>query len=86
MFSAAGALAESRAAILRTSAQKAMNHLLGHEVRRLQTLAQSNDHVRPLEIKLAQGQQAELATALQHSRLRLDSLRLLWKGPTETLK
>ena len=86
MFSAAGTLAESRAAILRASALKDMNHLLGHEVRRLQTLAQSNDHVRPLEIKLAQGQQAELATALEHSRLRLDSLRLLWKGPTETLK
>jgi hypothetical protein len=59
--------------------------LLGHEVERLQTLAQANDHVRPQEIRLAQAQRAELATVLQHSRLRLDCLRLIWKGPPEAL-
>ena len=60
--------------------------LLGHEVQRLQMLQQVNDHVRPQEIKLAQAQQAELATALQQARLRLDSLRLIWKGPPEALR
>jgi hypothetical protein len=44
-----------------------------------------NDHVRPQEIQLAQVQQAELSTSLQRSRLRLDSLRLIWKGPPEAL-
>jgi hypothetical protein len=62
-----------------------MNHLVGHEVERLQTLAQVNDHVRPQEIRLAQAQQEELATALGQARLRLDSLRLIWKGPPEAL-
>src|SRR5205085_5391781 len=86
MFQRAGVLAETKAAALRQSALKEMNHALGHEVERLQTLAQVNDHVRPQEIKLAQAQQEELATTLQKSRLRLDSLRLIWKGPFEALK
>ncbi|MBE0543148.1 MAG: hypothetical protein IH623_22975, partial [Verrucomicrobia bacterium] len=65
---------------------KEMNHLLGHEVERLQALAQVNDHVRPQEIRLAQAQQQELATTLQQSRLRLDAARLIWKGPPEALR
>ena len=85
MFQTAAKLAETRAAALRQSALDEMNHLLGHEVERLQTLAQVNDHVRPQEIRLARAQQAELATTLQQSRLRLDSLRLIWKGPPEAL-
>jgi ATP-dependent helicase HepA len=85
MFQTAANLAEARAAALRQSALNEMNHLLGHEVERLQTLARVNDHVRPQEIRLAQVQQAELATSLQRSHLRLDSLRLIWKGPPEVL-
>ena len=78
-------LAESRAVRLRQAALNEMNHLLGHEVQRLQTLAQVNDHVRPQEIKLAQAQQEELTATLQRSRIRLDSLRLIWRGPRATL-
>ena len=63
-----------------------MSHLLGHEVQRLQMLQQVNDHIRPEEIKLAQTQQVDLAMALHASRLRLDALRLIWKGPPETLR
>jgi ATP-dependent helicase HepA len=85
MIQTAANLAEARAASLRQSARDEMNHLVGHEVERLQTLAQVNDHVRPQEIRLAQAQQEELATALEQSRLRLDSLRLIWKGPPEAL-
>jgi ATP-dependent helicase HepA len=85
MFQTAANLAEAKAAALRQSALNEINHLLGHEVERLQTLARVNDHVRPQEIRLAQVQQAELATSLQRSRLRLDSLRLIWKGPPEVL-
>ena len=83
MFQRAATLAETKAAAVRESALKEMNSLLGHEVERLQTLARVNDHVRPQEIRLAQAEQEELATALQQSRLRLDSLRLIWKGPPE---
>jgi len=85
MFQTGEKLAEGGAATLRQTALNEMNHLLGHEVQRLQSLAQVNDHVRPLEIKLAQAQQEELAAALQRSRLRLDSLRLIWRGPATML-
>jgi ATP-dependent helicase HepA len=86
MIGTATKVAETQAATLRLSALNTMNHLLGHEVLRLQMLQQVNDHIRPQEIELAQAQQSELATALQQSRLRLDSLRLIWKGPAEALK
>jgi ATP-dependent helicase HepA len=86
MIEAATKLAEAQSAALRQAALHAMNQLLGHEVQRLQMLQQMNDHIRPQEIQLAQAQQAELATSLQASRLRLDSLRLIWKGPPETLR
>jgi len=85
MFQTAATLAETKAAALRQSALEEMNQLLGHEVERLQTLAQVNDHVRPQEIRLAQSQQQELADAVRQSRLRLDCLRLIWKGPLEAL-
>ncbi|MGC3958410.1 MAG: RNA polymerase-associated protein RapA [Verrucomicrobiota bacterium] len=85
MIQSATELAETRATGFRQEALQAMKLLLGHEVQRLQTLQQVNNHIRPEEIKLAQSQQAELATVLQQSRLRLDSMRLLWKGPPEML-
>ena len=85
MLQSAATLAETQAVALRKAALEEMNRLLGHETQRLQTLRQVNDHIRPEEIELALAQQAELATALRHSRIRLDSLRLIWKGPPEVL-
>lgn len=86
MFQTATALAETRAAGFRAAALDAMNQLIGYEVHRLQTLQQTNDHIRPEEIKLAQSQQTELTTVLKQSRIRLDAVRLVWKGPLEALK
>ncbi len=86
MIEAANKLAETQATTLRQSALDTMNQLLGHEVQRLQMLKQVNDHIRPQEIELAKTQQAELARSLQAARLRLDSLRLIWKGSPETLQ
>ena len=86
MIEAASKLAETQATALRQSALNTMSHLLGHEVQRLQMFQQVNNHIRPEEIKLAQTQLEELATSLQASRLRLDALRLIWKGPHETLR
>ena len=86
MIATATKVAETQAAALRQSALDEMNRLLGHEVQRLQILRQVNDHVRPQEIELAQAQQSKLAVALHESRVRLDSLRLIWKGPPENLR
>jgi ATP-dependent helicase HepA len=86
MFDLAGRLAETQAAKLRQAALDEMDLLIGHEVRRLQTLQRVNDHIRPQEISLAQAQQTELAAVLRESRLRLDSLRLIWQGPPEMLR
>jgi ATP-dependent helicase HepA len=85
MIEAATRLAETQAATLRLSALEEMNHLLDYEVERLQMLRLVNDHFRPQEIELAQVHQQELATYLQQSRLRLDALRLIWRGPPDAL-
>ena len=85
MFQAAEKVAETRAVTLRHSALNEMNRLIGHEVERLQSLAKLNDHIRPQEIQMALTQQQELETAIQQARLRLDSLRLIWKGAPEAL-
>jgi ATP-dependent helicase HepA len=86
MFEKAGTLAETRATELRQAALHEMNRLLGHELERLQTLAKVNDHIRPEEIRLAQAQKEELDVVVAQSRLRLDSLRLIWKGPPAALE
>ena len=86
MFQAAEKVAETQAATLRQSALNEMNRLLGRELERLQSLAQVNNHIRPQEIQLARTQQQELSSAMQQSRLRLDSLRLIWQGSPETLR
>ena len=86
MFERASVLAETQAAALRAAALNEMHQLIGHEVERLEKLQRVNDHVRPQEIRLAQAQRDELATALQQSRLRLDALRLIWQGPPEALR
>ncbi|MDB6017365.1 MAG: polymerase associated protein RapA [Pedosphaera sp.] len=85
MLRHAAILAENLAGTLRESALAEMNQLLGHEVERLKTLMRVNDHIRPQEIKMAEEQQEKLAATLRQARLRLDSLRLIWKGPAEVL-
>jgi ATP-dependent helicase HepA len=85
MLEKSTALAEQHAKNSRQRALTEMNQLLDHEVERLQTLIKVNTHIRPQEIELAQSQQAALATAIETSRIRLDSLRLIWKGPPDAL-
>ena len=85
MLERGAALAEAHAANLRSATLVEMNHLLGHEVARLKMLIRVNDHVRPEEIELAEAQQRQLAATIGQSRIRLDSLRLIWKGPPEAL-
>jgi hypothetical protein len=40
-----------------------------------------NDHIRPAEIDLLVQRRAQLADAITHARVRLDSVRLIWKAP-----
>jgi ATP-dependent helicase HepA len=57
-----------------------MTQQLQSEIDRLISLRAVNDHVRPEEIALTQNQLAELTTTLAQSRVRLDAVRLIWKG------
>ena len=45
-----------------------------------------NDHVRPEEIELTQSQLTELTTTLAQARLRLDAVRLIWKGDPAAIR
>lgn len=83
MLERAAELAETTASSSRQTALAGMNQLLGREVQRLEMLRRVNDHVRPEEIQLARAQQTELATAIKQSRIRLEAVRLIWKGPPE---
>jgi ATP-dependent helicase HepA len=85
MLQAATGFADTQAATLRQSALEEMNHLLEYEVERLKMLRLVNDHIRPQEIELGRVEQRELTNALRQSRLRLDALRLIWKGPPDAL-
>jgi len=74
-------LAEESAARLRQAAQEAMNEQLSAELARLTALAAVNDHVRREEHAALEQQRRELAQAIDAARIRLDALRLLWRGP-----
>ncbi|MBI1178790.1 RNA polymerase-associated protein RapA [bacterium] len=85
MLKTAEAAADTTAKALIQESLNTMNPMLGHEIHRLQTLRKVNDHIRPEEIKIAENEQNELTNAIQNARLRLDCLRMIWKGPRELL-
>ena len=62
-----------------------MGSNLGKEVERLRYLKAINPNVRVEEISLAEQEMDTLHNAIATSRLRLDALRLIWKGPSEKL-
>jgi ATP-dependent helicase HepA len=76
--------AESMAKIVESSTGT-MDQLLNHEIHRLTTLKQVNNNVRQEEIDLAEEQKDELTKVIENARLRLDAIRLIWKGPAEVL-
>jgi ATP-dependent helicase HepA len=75
------ALAAERLAELVQAATATMAAQFSHELQRLRDLAEINDHVRPAEIAATEQQQADLATALAASHLRLDAVRLIFRMP-----
>ncbi len=76
------ALAEIRAAKLRTEARTQMARRLGDELKRLRGLAAINDHIRADEERAMEAELEELGLAIDAARLRPDALRLVWQGPS----
>jgi ATP-dependent helicase HepA len=74
-------LATGRSVALVASALEKMHAETGAEIERLRELAALNDHIRPAEIDLLVQRRAQLADAITHARVRLDSVRLIWKAP-----
>jgi ATP-dependent helicase HepA len=83
MLAAADEHAGAHSRTLRQAAAAKAEAALGAGLARLVDLQRLNDHVRPEEIELAREQLAQTRTALEHARLRLDSLRLLVAGPPD---
>lgn len=58
-----------------------MNEIIGREINRLKNLALVNPNIREQEITLAVHEKDALQQHISTARLRLDALRLIWKGP-----
>lgn len=67
------------------AARKRAHESLTEEYDRLLALREINDHVRPEEIAHIAGEREAIDEAIASSRLRLDALRLIWKGPVPDL-
>lgn len=81
MLKKAQELAASLASETIRRAQTETQSLLGHEVERLKALRQINRNVRLEEIELAERQFESIQEHVSEARLRMDALRLIWRGP-----
>jgi len=86
MLKAAEQFAEAEAQAITARASTAMTQQLQSEIDRLKSLRTVNDHVRLEEIELTQTQLAELTEALANARIRLDAVRLIWKGSPAAIR
>lgn len=86
MLTTAADGAEALASQTRSEALAQVNQMLTHELQRLRSLQRVNRNVRPREIELAEQEQHQLTAAVSQSRLRLDCLRMIWKGPPDRLE
>ncbi len=86
MLESAEAFAHTQAQERIATASTAMTAQLQAEIDRLTNLRAVNDHVRPEEIELTQAQLTELTTTLAQARLRLDAVRLIWKGDPAAIR
>ena len=80
MMEAAHQLAEEKADAIIAEGRIRMREDLGKEIRRLQDLARVNPNIRQEEIDLAVRERDTLQQNISAARLRLDALRLIWKG------
>lgn len=77
--------AQERLPAVVAAALTAMRAEFAREITRLRELAEVNDHITAEEISTWQLREAELAAAIAGARLRLDSVRLVWKTPERSL-
>ncbi len=81
MLEQSQALAERKVSGLVARARQTMAAQLDHELARLQALQRVNPSVRPGEVEAMAQLQRDLDRHLAEARLRLDSLRLIHRGP-----
>lgn len=74
-------LAANQATVFKTRAANEMKSHMNREVARMEALRLVNKNVRLEEIELASSQVRLLQQHLEDARLRLDAVRLIWKGP-----
>lgn len=75
------ALAQAASEPVLRLAQSGMAAQMNHEIQRLKSLRKMNDHVRESEIEMAEAEMRSLGEHLSKASLRLDSVRLIWRGP-----
>ncbi len=86
MIAGASDIAEDASQRIRAEASTHMKKALADEIQRLVDLKKINDNVRPEEIEMAKAEMTGLQEAIDHARLRLDSLRLIVEGPVDGLE
>jgi len=86
MAQANESLASKQASSLKQFATDVMLEKLSSEIQRLESLAKVNATIRPEELSLLKKEQENLNISLNEARVRLDSIRLIWKGSMEKLR
>jgi ATP-dependent helicase HepA len=81
MLAKTQAIAAERMQEFVEKANTTMAAQLKEEIERLEDLRSVNDHIRPEEIAALRAQEEGLKTAIASARLRLDSLRLIFRTP-----
>ena len=80
MLASAEKHAETQARGIQATAAANMRRKIQSEVDRLLALKKVNPDVRDEEIQISCQQLEELSEAISHARVRLDAVRLIWKG------
>ncbi len=83
MFAAARKTAEEHSEPIIEIAIAQMNDMMTVEIDRLESLRALNNIVQEREIELLREQHAKLEKHLQNARVRLDAVRLVWRGPSD---
>ena len=86
MAQANESLASKQASVLKQFATDIMLEKLSSEIQRLESLAKVNATIRPEELSLLKKEQRNLKNCLDQARVRLDSIRLIWRGSMERLR
>lgn len=80
MLASAEKHAETQARGIQATAAANMRRKIQSEIDRLLALKKVNPDVRDEEIQISCQQLEELSEAISHARVRLDAVRLIWKG------